>query len=136
MSMTIERSAQFNKMQAPKKPAQKATIKPINNADQVVEKIKVQAKQEEVQYREAIDTPTTQDMHAELTELADKINKGVKAFSDEINFTYDKGLEQMVVTVFDGATGKVVKQLPSKEMLAFRHKIRNAIEGALLDERS
>jgi uncharacterized FlaG/YvyC family protein len=107
----------------------------VEEAEVVAQRISVKAETIVKQEFESLEsTLSLDDIQLDMQELAQKINEGVKAFSDKISFGYDKSLNQMIVFVNDGAFGKMVKQLPSAEMVEFLHRMRDAIEGLLLDE--
>lgn len=53
----------------------------------------------------------------------------VQNITRELNFTVDEELDRFVVTVVDQETGKVIRQIPSEEMLALAKTLSNALEN-------
>ncbi|MGI5057677.1 flagellar protein FlaG [Treponema pectinovorum] len=51
----------------------------------------------------------------------------------KVQFSLNKELNQVVVTVFDSSTNQVIKQIPSEDIQRLKVRIRKAI-GVLFDE--
>ena len=108
----------------------------MHQASEVVAKrISSQAKAEAIQDVQAEETAVSlEEVNINMQELAQRISEGVRAFSDKIDLTYDSTLERMLVSVTDGVTGEVVRQIPSDEMVEFMHKMRQTIENMLTEK--
>lgn len=86
-------------------------------------------KQEKVQ-----DIPATVDKvdNSEKVLSADKIKEAVAGLSDfakasnrQLNFSVDEGSERPVVKVTDTESGKVIRQIPSEEVLKLSERLRD-----------
>ena len=62
-----------------------------------------------------------------------KANEMAKKFSKELSFSYDKRIDRVVVTVREGDTDKVVRQLPPEEMIRLSEKMDD-IMGMLINQ--
>ena len=74
------------------------------------------------------------DNKAQLQEDVRQLQKLSDAVSGrKVQFSVNQELDQVVVTVVDPATNKVIKALPSKDIQKLKVRIRKAI-GVLFDE--
>jgi flagellar protein FlaG len=62
-------------------------------------------------------------VEAAVKKLADVVNAG----SIELSFSVDQSSDQIVVRVTDANTGKVIRQIPSEEMLRLSRNIKEMI---------
>jgi flagellar protein FlaG len=46
----------------------------------------------------------------------------------QLSYRVDEGLNQVVVSIMDGETGKVIRQIPPDEALALMRRLRETIE--------
>ncbi len=74
------------------------------------------------------------DNNAQLQEDVRQLQKLSDVVSGrKVQFSVNKELNQVVVTVVDSTTDKVVKQIPSEDIQKLKVRIRKAI-GVLFDE--
>jgi flagellar protein FlaG len=62
-----------------------------------------------------------------------KANELARKFSRELSFSYDERIDRVVVTVREGGTDKVVRQLPPEEMIRLSEKMDD-IMGMLINQ--
>jgi flagellar protein FlaG len=73
---------------------------------------------------------------AQKRELEETL-KNVKKFSGEnLDFSVHEATKQLFVTVTDKETGRIVKQLPSEDLLDLRSRMQQMVKGLLLDAQS
>lgn len=63
------------------------------------------------------------------------MNEFVQTLSNALDFSVDKETGQTVVKVVDKATGDVIKQIPSEEMLAIAKAI-DKVKGLLIQQKA
>lgn len=66
-----------------------------------------------------------------LKNAAERANEFIKVMDNELQFSVDKDTEKVVVKVVDKATGDVIRQIPSKEMLEIA-KALDTIQGLII----
>ncbi len=76
--------------------------------------------------RKATETPSVQ-------EVVKEVNEFVKPFNNSLQFSIDDDTGTTVVKVIDMETEKVIKQLPSEEMLALAKAI-GQLKGLLVKQ--
>jgi flagellar protein FlaG len=77
---------------------------------------------------QAISEPSPQ----QLRQAVDSINRAVRQSSSNLEFSIDPGTKRPVVKVVDIETGDVIRQIPSKEILAIAESIGQYQKGLLL----
>ena len=80
-----------------------------------------------VQKKKESDPPQTLDHVSGL--IQERI--GVKDF--RLNFSIDRDTKTVVVKVIDGKTGKIIREIPSSELLALAKSMKE-LEGFLFNE--
>lgn len=79
--------------------------------------------------------PNKSENLSELAELASDVQRNLNIMHNvDLQFKVHKATGRIVVTVTDGSTGKVIKEIPASEFLAFTEKF-NEIVGIIFDER-
>ena len=63
------------------------------------------------------------EQHAKLASLVEKLNDSAQKVKRDLRFTVDEKTSRPVVTVTDGNSGKVIRQIPSEEALALSEKL-------------
>jgi flagellar protein FlaG len=82
------------------------------------------------------DRQASQQVHGDaLKTFLDKINQQLADSNRSIRFNYDKSVNQLTVQVVDSATGEVVRQIPSRAMIAHEVAMRQYI-GLLLNRKA
>ena len=74
---------------------------------------------------------------ADLSRVVEKLNEFLRQSARSLQFHYDQSSGRTVITVVDAATGEVVRQIPSDELLAIAERLQVAGQsGALVDLRT
>ncbi len=71
----------------------------------------------------------------ELKQAVDSMNEVVSKFNNSLRFSLDEDTGQTIVKVVDTETNEVIKQLPSKEMLAISKAIDKLV-GLLVQQKT
>lgn len=69
---------------------------------------------------------------AMLAQAVEAANKAVRSLSNGLEFSVDLASGKTVVRVIDGVTGRLIRQIPSEEMLAIARAL-DRLQGLLLD---
>lgn len=82
---------------------------------------------------------------SELENAVDQANEIGQLLNRKLDFTIDEATEKVVVSVLDGETGEVVRQIPPDEMLRIsahlkqlqemNHRVMSAVKSVILDVR-
>ena len=68
-------------------------------------------------------------------QAARRINEFLKSSSASVEFTVDGQSNRVIVRVVDSATGQLIRQMPSEEMLAISHAL-DRVTGLLLEQKA
>ena len=68
-------------------------------------------------------------------QAARRINEFLKSSSASVEFTVDSQSNRVIVRVVDSATGQLIRQMPSEEMLAISHAL-DRVTGLLLEQKA
>lgn len=72
----------------------------------------------------------------DLSRMVEKLNDFLRQSARSLQFRYDEVSGRTVITVVDAASGDVIRQIPSDELLAMAERMRAAGQtGALIDLR-
>ena len=71
-----------------------------------------------------------------LKNAVDNINKTLKETSSNLQFSVDTDTKKLVVKLIDTETADVIRQFPSKEMLAIARSIDQFQQGLLLRQKA
>ncbi len=71
---------------------------------------------------------------AAVEEAIREANRALEAASTSFRFAHDDATNQIVVSVLDENTGKVIRQVPSPEQLSIAARLR-AVAGLFLNQR-
>ncbi len=84
---------------------------------------------------EAAEKPAHEPKTADLKELAANVQENLKFISDvDLQFSVHEASGQMMVIVREESTGKLIREIPSKEVLDLAAKIDEMV-GMLLDKK-
>ena len=72
----------------------------------------------------------------QLQQAVDDLQKAVEPYASELRFSVDKTSGRTVVKVLDAATGQILKQFPSEEMLLVSKAIEKFRQGLLIDKQA
>jgi hypothetical protein len=74
---------------------------------------------------------------ADLSRVVERLDQFLRENARNLQFRIDEASGRTVVTVLDGATGNVVRQIPSEEVLAMAERLQSPAQaGSLLDLRA
>ncbi len=94
------------------------------------------ADQETTQRDDQVKKSVKEPNLSKLTELASDVQKNLNVMNNvDLHFTVHKASGQIVVTVTDGSTGEVIREIPSSELLAFADKF-DEIVGMIFDQKA
>ena len=86
-----------------------------------------------VEHKSAPEKPAPKKSKVDINKMVKSYNQFVKTVGTKLNFVKDEASGEMVILVKDQSTGKVIRQIPSKEMLALLAKMKN-LEGMLFNK--
>lgn len=73
---------------------------------------------------------------AELRELVGQANNALQARFSDLKFTVDESTDINIVRIEDADTGELIRQIPSKAMLAIARALDEAQQGMMLEEKA
>ncbi len=73
----------------------------------------------------------------DLSRVVEKLNEFLRQSARNLQFRYDDSSGRTVITVVDAATGDVIRQIPSEELLALAERMHaKGQPGSLIDLRA
>ncbi|MBL1275531.1 MAG: flagellar protein FlaG [Ectothiorhodospiraceae bacterium] len=72
----------------------------------------------------------------ELRNLVNQANATLQARSSDLKFTVDEASNISVVRIEDSDTGELIRQIPSKAMLAIAQALEEFTQGSVLEEKA
>ena len=66
-------------------------------------------------------------------QAVDLANSVAALFNTKLSFAYEESLGRMVVTVKDGETGEIIRQIPPEEMVEIAAKFQQDSRGIILN---
>ncbi len=72
---------------------------------------------------------------ARLKEAAEQLNQFMKNFAHDLKFSVDNDTHEIVVKVLEKQTGKLIRQIPSEEMLRL-HKALDTLQGLIIHKKA
>jgi flagellar protein FlaG len=100
-----------------------------------VESLVVEAEQNVQRVAEAIELTDKTISPERLADLVEKLRQAIPSTENSLQFRIDEVLDRPVVSVIDEKSGKVIRQLPSDEVVRAAHNIEY-MRGVLFDDRS
>lgn len=85
--------------------------------------------------RENAELKNKDELKQKLVELSQDLNREMKRINTDINFSYNDDLHGLIVTVKDGGSGKVIREIPSEEAIELMKKMRDVI-GNIFDKKA
>ncbi len=85
-----------------------------------------------------VQKPQTQNAQRELsrdevTDVVDKLNKGVKEIHERMSFSYHEKTQRIIVKVMRNDSDDVIREIPSKEAIRLLEHIQDFL-GMIVDE--
>ncbi len=74
------------------------------------------------------------DLKPTAQALAEHFNQLAQQSGRELNFSVDQESDQLVIKVMDSGTGKVIRQIPSEEMLRLARELHTQELPALVQD--
>ena len=84
--------------------------------------------------KDLIKKKSTEDIKKELEHLTEQLNKEMNSLNTNLEFKYNKKIDNFVVFVIDKRTDKVIREFPPKEALRLMEKMRELV-GMLFDKK-
>lgn len=84
----------------------------------------------------AASSQVTQPSEAQLQGALDKINQAMRQNNTNLEFSIDQESKQMLIKVVDSSTGEIIRQFPSKEILAISESIDQFQKGLLIKQKA
>jgi flagellar protein FlaG len=72
----------------------------------------------------------------QLQQAIKQVQSAVQAHASSIEFSLDQGTGETIVKVVDTQTNEVIRQIPSKEMIAIAQSIDQQLQGILLKQKA
>ena len=72
----------------------------------------------------------------QLKQAVDNINQAVQPSNSNLEFSVDPGTKRFVVKMVDTETGDLIRQIPSREILAISEAIGQYQKGLLLSQKA
>lgn len=119
-------------------------IENTNSAQAVQNKIvdmveSVAAKQSNHAQQQQLEQECTKEqkkqLEAELRVLSQKLNEEMRQLGTSISFSYNDVLEGLTVTVKEFGSGRVIREIPSREAIELMHKMREVV-GIIFDKQA
>ncbi len=79
---------------------------------------------------------TAEPSPQQLKQAVDSINRAVQPSNNNLEFSVDPGTKRFVVKMVDTETGDLIRQIPSKEILAIAESIGQYQKGLLLSQKA
>ncbi len=76
---------------------------------------------------------TTQIQDKNINEAVNRINDTARSFNNNLRLEIDKDLGVTIVKVLDKETNKVIRQIPTEEVIALSKHLRD-LRGLLIDK--
>lgn len=73
---------------------------------------------------------------AQLQHAVEKFNNAMKESKQNLEFSVDTETKKPVIKLVDSVTGELIRQIPSKEMLAIARSIDQFQQGMLLSHKA
>lgn len=103
-------------------------VEPVRSAKKTAE---VQAP---VQDAAAAESFFAQMSHEDKAGIVKQLNKTLEAFDTHVSLSVDEVSHQNVIRVVDSQTGKVIRQIPSEQLLKISQRITELL-GVIYDEK-
>jgi len=84
--------------------------------------------------KDLIKKKSTEDIKKELEHLTEQLNKEMNPLNTDLEFKYNKKIDNFSVLVIDKKTDKVIREFPPKEALRLMEKMRELV-GMLFDKK-
>ncbi len=70
----------------------------------------------------------------ELKHIIKKINENVSILNKDVKFVYNDAIKSLVVKVIDAKTGRVIREIPPKEVINLQKKLSEVV-GIIFDSK-
>ncbi|AJE02410.1 flagellar protein FlaG [Geobacter pickeringii] len=83
----------------------------------------------------AVKQPTPAEEEKALKKAAEKINEFIESMATDLQFSFDKDADRMVVKVLSRKDGEVIRQIPSREALEIA-KALDTLTGLIIRKKA
>ena len=83
-----------------------------------------------------VGTPAAQPSNTQLQSALDKINQTMLQTNTGVEFSIDSNSKATLIKVVDTQTGQMIKQIPSKEVIAVSEAIGQYQQGLLVKQKA
>ncbi len=70
----------------------------------------------------------------ELKKVINKLNENVSMLNQDVKFAYNDSIKSLTVEVVDASTGKVIREIPPKEVINLQKKLSEVV-GIIFDSK-
>lgn len=111
-------------------------VAPTVKKDNPVEQTQVQPSHATVATRETQHTQQQEQLSSkQLHNAVDQVNKTIQTLSNDVQFTVDQETGREIVKVVDRETQKVIRQIPSEEMVAIAKRL-DELQGLIIRQKA
>ena len=105
------------------------------NSSQSIQKINdTSTKISSIDRTKQFNSQVKQPSPSELKKVINKINENVSKLNKDVRFSYNDTLKSLVVKVIDAKTGKVIREIPSQEVINLQKKLSEVV-GIIFDSK-
>ena len=83
---------------------------------------------------DSIKKKSTEEIKKELEHLTEQLNKEMNPLNTDLEFKFNKKIDNFSVFVIDKKTNKIIREFPPKEALRLMEKMRELV-GMLFDKK-
>lgn len=113
--------------------AESRAPKVANDSEMRVDSMVTEAAQNVERVAEAIELTDKTISPERLADLVEKLRQAMPSTENSLQFRIDEVLDRPVVSVIDEKSGKIIRQLPSDEVVRAAHNIEY-MRGVLFDD--
>nr|WP_104741209.1 FlaG family protein [Helicobacter suis] len=102
-----------------------------HHSDQVVHADQASlSKQVKPEIKQEVSPPKEQD----LQKLSKELNEEMRRIRSDLTFSYNEEIRSLVVTIKDSNGGKIIRQIPSQEVIKLAEKMHDIV-GIIFDKK-
>lgn len=113
-----------------KKISEQMNMRPAKDNTSDVEK----AREEEARKKAMTEVVTDRLSRQDISDAVEKLNKTIQIFNKKMKMSYDEESQRVVVKIIDSETNKVIKEIPTQEVLEFIHRLHQMV-GIFIDSK-
>lgn len=113
-----------------KKISEQMNMRPAKENSSDVEK----AREEEARKKAMTEVVTDRMSRQDISDAVEKLNKTIQIFNKKMKMSYDEESQRVVVKIIDSETNKVIREIPTQEVLEFIHRLHQMV-GVFIDSK-